>query len=341
MAVTSSEGSDRTDLTLPDWQNALVSAVTAVQKNTIVVARCPGACMMTWVDQASTILYQLMPGQEAGSALANTIFGDNVPGGKLPVSFPNNMSDTCECTRARPRERCRLRMPRAASAALRYRLSRGLQGWAIPSTPSNTPAPTAAWAGSRRTTPCVCARHGSDASDCRYPVSCLRRAGYVHLCPLPVSLSPRAAVQENLLFGYRWYDSQNIEPLWPFGHGLSYSTWTYSNLQVSGTLSATQGVNVSVTVTNNGPYVAHEVPQLYLGFPAAADEPPKLLRGFSKVKDVPVGSSQTVTFPLDATSVRIWGVIADNWSVVPGTYQVLVGSSSRDIRLTGSLTVTA
>lgn len=158
---------------------------------------------------------------------------------------------------------------------------------------------------------------------------------------MPSFPSSHVPLQEDLLFGYRWYDSQDITPLWPFGHGLSYSTWTYSSLQVSGTLTATQGVNVSVTVTNNGPYVAHEVPQLYLGFPAAADEPPKLLRGFSKVKNVPVGSSSTVTFPLDSTSVRIWDVIADNWSVVPGTYQVLVGSSSRDIRLTDSLTVTA
>jgi beta-glucosidase len=240
VATTSSEGSDRPDLTLPSWQDAMVTAVAAVNPNTIVLARCPGACFMVWKDQVPAILFSLMPGQEAGNAIANVIFGDVNPSGKLPVSFPASMNDT--------------------------------------------------WLG-------------NPVNPLQYPGT-QRNNSWLE-----------ADYSENLLIGYRWYDQQNINPLWPFGHGLSYSTWTYSGLSVTGTVSSSSNATVSFTITNKGPYVAAEVAQLYLGFPTAADEPPKLLKKFQKVKDVAVNAANTINFQITIADVQVWNTIADAWAV--------------------------
>jgi beta-glucosidase len=128
---------------------------------------------------------------------------------------------------------------------------------------------------------------------------------------------------------------------WVFGHGLSYSTFTYSALAVSGTVTPTSGAVVYATVCNSavGPAGA-EVAQLYLGFPPAAGEPPKLLKGFQKVA-LGAGACGGVGFPLAAADLQTWDVNAQAWTLTPGTYSVLVGSTSADIRLTGTLAVTA
>ena len=135
-------------------------------------------------------------------------------------------------------------------------------------------------------------------------------------------------------------DSQNISPLWPFGYGLSYSTFSYSALAVAGTLSPSTPVSVYATVCNTAGPSGAEVSQLYLSFPAAANEPPKLLKGFQKTALEP-GECAGVGFPLTADDVKIWDVAAQAWAIVPGTYGVMVGSGSRDIRLTGALAVTS
>lgn len=159
--------------------------------------------------------------------------------------------------------------------------------------------------------------------------------------PLGNDSFPTAILYEELYFGYRWYDQQNTNPLWPFGHGLSYTTFQYGSLLVSGTVSPTGSATVSVSVKNSGSVMGSEVAQLYLGFPKAANEPPKLLRGFQKVLDLAPGASTTVTFAVTATEVQIWDVVSGSWVITPGTYAVFVGSSSRDIRLTGTLTASA
>ena len=135
-------------------------------------------------------------------------------------------------------------------------------------------------------------------------------------------------------------DSKSISPLWPFGFGLSYATFSYSALAVAGTLSPSTPVSVYATVCNTAGPSGSEVSQLYLGFPAAANEPPQLLKGFQKTALEP-GECAGVGFPLTADDVKIWDVAAQAWAIVPGTYSVMVGSGSRDIRLTGSLVVTA
>jgi hypothetical protein len=148
-----------------------------------------------------------------------------------------------------------------------------------------------------------------------------------------------AAYSEGLEIGYRWYDTNNVTPLFPFGFGLSYTTFGYSNLTVSA-VSPSGQVQISFDLTNTGGRTGAEVPQLYLGFPAAAGEPPKLLKGFQKISLSP-GQTQHVTFNLNWEDLANWDATARGWIVTLGQFQVLVGASSRDIRLTGSFTVSS
>lgn len=142
----------------------------------------------------------------------------------------------------------------------------------------------------------------------------------------------RSVFSEKLEVGYRYYDAHNLEPAFPFGHGLSYTTFTYANLKAS-------QQEVSFTLTNSGTRDGVEVPQLYLGFPNSAGEPPCQLKGFTRVH-LSKGQSKQVTLPLNDRAVSIWDTEAGAWSVQPGAFKVFVGSSSRDVRLTGSFEVT-
>jgi beta-glucosidase len=138
---------------------------------------------------------------------------------------------------------------------------------------------------------------------------------------------------EGVLVGYRWYDTKNQTPLFPFGFGLSYTTFRYEDLQVERTGDA--DFSVKVRITNTGSRKGAEVVQLYLGFPAAAEEPPGQLKGFEKIPLEP-GESKVATMKLDTDSMAVWDTERHGWVVHPGVYSVMVGSSSRDIRLSGS-----
>jgi len=140
---------------------------------------------------------------------------------------------------------------------------------------------------------------------------------------------------EGLLVGYRWYDAKNQTPLFPFGFGLSYTTFGYADLKVSREVGGKR--TVSVRVTNTGAREGAEVVQLYLGAPASAGEPPRQLKGFEKVWLKP-GESKTVSMVLDRASVSVWDK-THAWKVAPGVYSVGIGASSRDIRLKGSFAV--
>jgi len=251
-----SEGSDRANLSLPNGQDALISAVAAANPNTIVVMYESSATLMPWASQVAGIVMAWYPGQENGNALAQVLFGDVNPSGKLPVSIPPSASQV----------------------------------------PTST---TAQWPG----------------------------------------INLHAAYSEGLEIGYRWYDANNVTPLFPFGFGLSYTTFGYSNLTVSA-VSPSGQVQIGFDLTNTGNLTGAEVPQLYLGFPTAAGEPPKLLKGFQKITLSP-GQTQHVTFNLDCEDLANWDPVARGWIVTPGTFQVLVGASSRDIRLTGAFTVSS
>jgi beta-glucosidase len=146
---------------------------------------------------------------------------------------------------------------------------------------------------------------------------------------------------EGLLIGYRWYDAHQLEVSYPFGHGLSYTTFDYSDLRAEVLDDGPEPrVEVSVTVSNSGSRAGAEVVQLYVGDPVAGVERPvQELRGFRKVTLEP-GASARVSIELDQRAFAYWHNPRQEWVVEGGAFEVRVGSSSRDIRLTDTITLT-
>ncbi|NIJ14613.1 beta-glucosidase [Saccharomonospora amisosensis] len=146
---------------------------------------------------------------------------------------------------------------------------------------------------------------------------------------------PGGHYDEDLAVGYRWYDQQRLRPLFPFGFGLSYTEFSYSDLRIAGQAEA-ETVTVEATVTNTGDRRGTEVAQLYVSHPAVDGEPPRLLKDFEKVELDP-GRSARVRFTLDARSLSHWDAEAHRWVRSAGDYVISVGGSSRDLPLAGSL----
>lgn len=143
---------------------------------------------------------------------------------------------------------------------------------------------------------------------------------------------PTVEYREGLYVGYRYYDTAGVPTAFPFGYGLSYTTFAYSDLK-------TDGTGVTLTVTNTGSCAGAEVVQLYVAKPdAKIFRPAKELKGFAKVY-LAAGESKTVTIPLDDKAFRYWNVATHRWEVEGGSYQLLAGASSADIRLTTAVTV--
>jgi beta-glucosidase len=144
---------------------------------------------------------------------------------------------------------------------------------------------------------------------------------------------------EGVLVGYRWYDAKQITPLFPFGYGLSYTTFRFSHLLVAPQAASYRStVTVNADVTNTGSRAGAEVVQLYLGDPATTREPPRQLKGFQKVTLQP-GETKHVRFTLDPRAFSYWNEQSNGWVVADGTYQVMVGDSSRNLPLQGSFDV--
>ncbi len=144
--------------------------------------------------------------------------------------------------------------------------------------------------------------------------------------------------REGVFVGYRYYDAKDMEVLFPFGHGLSYTAFRYDNLRLSKTdLKDTDTLTVSVDVTNAGPVAGKEVVQLYVAdHTGATIRPPKELKGFEKVALAP-GETKTAVFALNLRSFAWYNEKIGDWYAATGAYEVLVGASSRDIRLTQGL----
>ena len=248
------EGRDRPNLSLPNHEDALVSAVVAANPRTIVVLKTGGAVLMPWLDEVPAVLEAWYPGEEDGNAVADLLFGDANPSGKLPLTFPESEDEV--------------------------------------------PASTLE----------------------QYP-----------------GVNGNAVYSEKLLVGYRWYDAKNVQPLFPFGYGLSYTTFNVDNLSVS-RFSEQNGVRVSCDVKNTGPRAGAEVVQVYVTAPPDADEPPRQLKGFAKVNLKP-GQTRRVTLTLDGRAFSVWDSTAGRWVLAPGQHQVLVGTSSRDLPLHATVTV--
>ena len=249
------EGRDRSDLSLPDKQDELVSAVAAANPHTIVVLKTGGAVLMPWLVQVAAVLEVWYPGQEDGNVVADLIFGDVSPSGKLPLTFPRAESDL----------------------------------------PAHTPQ--------------------------QYP-----------------GVNGNAVYSEGLQVGYRWYDAQKITPLFPFGFGLSYTSFSVRNLKVASEFRAGDSLTVSLDVTNTGARAGAEVAQVYLAAPAEAGEPPKQLEAFAKASVGP-GQMKQLTMKLDSRAFSIWNKAQNRWTVVPGKYELFAGTSSRDLPLRTSVLV--
>jgi beta-glucosidase len=150
-----------------------------------------------------------------------------------------------------------------------------------------------------------------------------REAG---LPPFPV------AYDEGIKVGYKWYDAEKKAVLFPFGFGLSYTSYKYSGLQVT----PGEKVKVTFTLANTGAREGSEIAEVYAALPAVAQEPPKRLVGFTKVKLNP-GEKRAVSVEVDLKYLSIFDEQKDDWSLVPGDYTILVGGSSQDLPLKASI----
>ena len=247
-----SEGFDRKTLELPQGQDELIEAVAKTNKNTVVVLNVGAPVLMGhWIDDVPAVVNAWFGGEEMGNAIADVLFGDVNPSGKLPITLFKEWEDS--------------------------------------------PA------------------YG------RYP-----------------GKKGKVDYDEGLYVGYRHFDKHNIEPQFPFGHGLSYTTFAYSDLKVS----AGEPVRVSVNVRNSGAREGAEVVQLYVrDVEARVDRPVKELKAFRRVVLKP-GETQTVSFALDKSALAFYDVTRKDWVVEPGTFEVFVGASSWDIRLKAAFELT-
>ena len=139
---------------------------------------------------------------------------------------------------------------------------------------------------------------------------------------------------ERLKVGYKWYDAEKKPVLFPFGFGLSYTTYSYSGLVVKGG----DEMNVSFSVRNTGKRAGSEIAQVYVSLPDAGGEPPKRLIGWARVELAP-GESKHVSVPVNRDRLTVYDEASDSWKLVPGNYTVMVGGSSQDLPLHQPITL--
>jgi beta-glucosidase len=253
-----SEGHDRADMELPGGQVELIERVAAANKNTVVVLNTGSPVTMTgWIDRVAAVVEAWYPGQECGNGIADVLFGDVNPSGKLPTTFPRRLEDT--------------------PAYINYPGENG-----------------------------------------------------------------QVLYGEGLFVGYRYYDKKKIEPLFPFGYGLSYTTFAYGNLTLNASeYEVDDEIQIMVDVKNTGTRAGKEVVQLYVrDVQSRLVRPEKELKAFQKVMLQP-GEVKTVRFTLDREALSFYDPGQKQWVAEPGVFEVLIGSSSRDIRAKGSFTLKA
>jgi beta-glucosidase len=163
--------------------------------------------------------------------------------------------------------------------------------------------------------------------------------------PIPTSTTGTFDVDytiEGFDVGYKWYEAQNLQPLFAFGYGLSYTSFSITNPQLTPDSSPADGFQVSFTVKNTGSLAGAEVAQVYLGLPSGIGEPPMRLVGWKKVSLQP-GAQQTVTVTVDAAGsshpLSYWNTSTNGWVVAPGDYTVFVGNSSDNVKPAGTFHV--
>ena len=149
----------------------------------------------------------------------------------------------------------------------------------------------------------------------------------------------RVDYSEGVDVGYRWYQANHLTPLFPFGYGLSYTTFSFSRLKID-PLAAGGAATVTATVTNTGPRAGADVAQLYVRDPAASGQPPEQLEGFQRVYLQPRAGHQ-VTFHLTQQNLQYWKTRTNSWATSTGSYGISVGDSSANLPLSGTLSVSS
>ena len=254
------EGMDRTSLALQNDQDVLIEAVAAVNPRTVVMLNTGGPVAMPWLGKVAGVMEMWKPGDAFGTAVAQLLFGDREPGGRLPITFP---ADESQGPATLPRQ--------------------------FPGT--------------------------------RDPIT-----GNIDT----------AYFDEGVFVGYRFYDQYQQVPLFPFGYGLSYGQVAMTGLGVE--QGDKGGVRVRLRLENKGKRDSTEVAQLYVGFPDGAGEPPRQLKGFAKATLRP-GEGRDLAIDLPRDAMRHWDEDKAAWRVMPGTYRVYLGRSSRDIVWEGAVPV--
>ncbi len=251
------EGTDRRSLDLPYDQDAVIEALAAANPNLVVSLVSGNAVAMPWVDKVPAILQTWYLGSEAGNALADVVFGDVNPSGKLPFTFPKQLTDS----------------------------------------PAHQPGMT------------FPNRH-------------------------------KVVYEEGIFVGYRWFDEKDIEPLFAFGHGLSYTQFSYGEAKLDKSSMNENGtVRLTVKVTNTGDREGAEVVQLYIADKESSlPRPEKELKDFQKVLLAP-GQSKDVTFTIGADALKFYDPALPGWKAEKGEFEALVGSASDDIRTRAAFTL--
>jgi beta-glucosidase len=254
---TASEGEsgDRTFRLLPG-QDELINQMAAVNKNTVVVMTSGGGVDMTaWVDHVPALLEAWYPGQEGGTAVAQVLFGEFNPSGRLPISIERRWEDDA-------------------------------------------------------------------AYNSYYPKEGSKKVEY----------------SEGIFVGYRHFDKSAVKPLFPFGYGLSYTSFNYKNLTISPASSDDQ-VTVAFDITNTGSRAGADVAEVFVGdHHAPVPRPVKELKGFAKVNLNP-GETKNVSVKLDRRAFSYYDVKTHAWTVAPGDFDVFVARSAADVELTGKVTL--
>ncbi|MFT8321764.1 MAG: glycoside hydrolase family 3 C-terminal domain-containing protein [Bacillus sp. (in: firmicutes)] len=244
-----SEGYDREHLRMPENHRQLIESLAQVNRNIIIVLSNGSPIEMPWLPNVKGVLEGYLGGQALGGAIAELLFGEANPSGKLAETFPKQLSDN----------------------------------------PSYLYFP-------------------GEGDQVEY--------------------------REGIFIGYRYYDTKEVEPLFPFGYGLSYTSFEYSNLSISNKeIQDTDSVTVRLKVKNIGDKAGKEVVQLYVkDVESNVIRPEKELKGFEKIELQP-GQEKLVTFALDKRSFAYYHAGIKDWHVETGEFDILIGKSSRDIIL--------